>query len=320
MQFGLMIMTRGPGSDGAGLSAMAQAGERGGLDYLAVNDHVVVPGDIASRYPYSDDGEWAGAKAGECLETVTAASFLAAATSRVRLLTSVLVVPHRPAVLAAKMLTTVDVLSGGRLTVGCGAGWLREEFEALGTPPYAERGKVTDEYIRAFRALWTEDRPSLDGAYTRFADVLFEPKPVQTPHPPIWIGGESPPAIRRAARLGDGWYPASHNPGFMLDTPERYGEALARLQQAAEAEGRDLDTLHRGYFAIRPVEPEPQFEDGARRPFTGAPADIAEDIAAFGERGVQTIIFNFAGPDVAAVVDRINWLTGDVLPLARGGR
>lgn len=320
MQFGLMIMTRGPGGTGAGLSAMARAGEQGGLDYLAVNDHVVVPGDIDSRYPYSDDGEWAGAKVGECLETVTAASFLAAATSRVRLLTSVLVVPHRPAVLAAKMLTTVDVLSGGRLTVGCGAGWMREEFEALGTPPYSDRGKVTDEYIEAFRTLWTQERPTLDGTYTQFANVLFEPKPAQRPHPPIWIGGESPPAIRRAARLGDGWYPASHNPGFLLDTPERYGAALARLRQAAEAEGRDPDSLHHGYFAIRPVEPEAQTEDGRRRAFTGAPADIAGDIAAFGERGVDTIIFNFAGPDVDSVVDRINWLTGDVLPLARGGQ
>lgn len=318
MKFGLMMMTRGPGGNGPGLTQMAKAGEAGGLDYLAVNDHVVVPADIGSTYPYSDDGVWAGAAVGECLETVTAASYIAATTERARVLTSVLVVPHRPAVLAAKMLTTVDALSGGRLTVGCGAGWMREEFEALGTDPYEQRGKVTDEYIKVFKELWTGKTPSYDGDYVKFAPVLFEPKPLQNPHPPVWIGGESPAAIRRAARLGEGWYPATHNPQFMLDTPQKYAEALGRMKQAAEGYGRDPEAIDRALFAIRPVEPDPQMEDGARRLFTGSVDDICGDIAAYRAEGVGTIIFQVQNPDLNAAIDRIRWLTDTVLPAARG--
>ena len=189
MKFGLMIMARGPGGTGAGLGAMARAAEAGGLDFLAFNDHVVVPRSISSKYPYSNDGEWPGAAIGDCLEMATVASFLAAATDNIGLLTSVMVVPHRPVVLAGKMLATVDVLSGGRLTIGVGAGWMREEFERLGLPPFQERGIVTDEYIQAFKALWTEENPSLSGRYVRFHGLVFEPKPVQKPHPPIWVGG-----------------------------------------------------------------------------------------------------------------------------------
>jgi probable F420-dependent oxidoreductase len=317
MQFGLTLMTRGPGADGTGLRAMAEAGEAGGFDYLTVNDHVVVPSGIASRYPYAEDGVWTGATQGQCLETVDVVSFLAAATSRVRLLTSVLVVPHRPAVLAAKMLATADILSGGRLTVGCGAGWMREEFEALGAPSYDRRGRVTDEYIQAFRALWGQERPSFEGEYVSFADVVFEPKPVQRPGPPIWVGGESPAAIRRAGRLGDGWYPASHNPQFPLDTPERYAAAAAKLAQTAEQAGRDPASLHRGYFAIRPVEPEPRDEGGRRRAFTGRPADIAEDVAALAAEGIRTIVLNAPAAELPAALDRIAWLSEEVLPLAR---
>jgi probable F420-dependent oxidoreductase len=318
MQFGVTIMTRGPGGSGPGLTQMAKAAEVGGADYVTVNDHVVVPAGIDSTYPYSDDGVWAGAKVGECLETVTAASYIAAATERVRILTSVLVVPHRPAVLAAKMLTTVDALSNGRLTVGCGAGWMREEFEALDTDPYDERGKVTDEYIDVYRTLWTEPTPSYDGDYVKFAPILFEPKPIQKPHPPIWIGGESPPAIRRAARLGDGWYPATHNPQFLLDTPQKYAAALARMKQAAADAGRDPETIDRALYAIRPANPEPQMENGTRRMFTGSLDDICADIAAYRAEGVGTIIFQIQEPDLNAAIDRIRWLTDTVFPAARG--
>ena len=202
MKFVLMIMARGPCGTGAGLGAMARAAEAGGLDFLAFNDHVVVPRSISSKYPYSNDGEWPGAAVGDCLEMATVASFLAATTDNIGLLTSVMVVPHRPVVLAAKMLATVDVLSGGRLTIGVGAGWMREEFESLGLPPFQERGIVTDEYIQGFKALWTEENPSLSGRYVRFDGLVFEPKPVQKPHPPIWVAAFGPKALRQAGSLG----------------------------------------------------------------------------------------------------------------------
>ncbi len=145
-------------------------------------------------------------------------AFIAAKTSKLHLVTSVMVVPHRPAVLTAKILSTVDVLSGGRLAVGIGAGWLQEEFEALSTPPFPARGTVTDEYIKAFRALWTEDDPRFTGEHVAFGNIVFDPKPVRNRLIPIWVGGESGPALRRTARLGDAWYPIGTNPAHPLDS------------------------------------------------------------------------------------------------------
>ncbi len=314
MRFGVMIMARGPGGRLPGLTAMAQAAEAGGLDILAINDHVVVPGDINSTYPYTDDGVWAGKSVGECLEMITAASFVASATKKIELLTSVMVVPYRPAVLAAKMLATLDVLSGGRLIVGCGAGWMQEEFEALDLPPFAQRGKVTDEYIAAFRTLWTDDAPAMAGEFVRFDNLVFEPKPAHQPHLPIWIGGESGPAVRRAARLGDGWFPVSHNPAFLLNTAERYAQASARLNQEAEKHGRDGGAIHRAYLPNRPVGAREKTDtDGNRQLFAGTREAIHDDIAAFAAEGVETIIFAVAGRELNEIVDGITWLGEEAL-------
>ncbi len=318
MRFGIMVMARGPGGRGPGLTAMAQRAEAGGLDIIAINDHVVVPDGIASTYPYSDDGVWAGKAVGECLEMVTAAAFIAAATEKIELLTSVMVVPYRPAVLAAKMLATLDVLSEGRLTVGCGAGWMQEEFAALGLPPFAERGKVTDEYIAAFRALWTDEAPAMAGEYVQFGGLTFEPKPLHQPRLPIWIGGEGRAAIRRAARAGDGWYPCSHNPAHLMDTPDRYAQGLTRLNKAADKLGRDSAEIHRAYLAVRPVMGREQLDgEGNRRAFTGTPDAIRGDIGAFADEGVETIIFPSPGRDLSEILDGIAWLTEDVLPRPR---
>jgi alkanesulfonate monooxygenase SsuD/methylene tetrahydromethanopterin reductase-like flavin-dependent oxidoreductase (luciferase family) len=137
-----------------------------------------------------------------------------------------MVVPHRPPVLTAKILATIDVLSKGRLIVGCGVGWMREEFEAIGAPPYDKRGAVSDEYIRAFKELWTSDNPTFSGKYCSFANVAFAPKPLQKPHPPIWVGGESPVALRRAGRLADAWYPIGSNPSSRWG--HRHGSPTSR--------------------------------------------------------------------------------------------
>ena len=314
MDFGLMIMARGPGGRAPGLTAMAKAAEDGGLDLLAINDHVVVPTDINSAYPYSNSGVWPGAAVGECLEMVTAASFVAAATEKIRLLTSVMVVPYRPAVLAAKMLATVEVLSDGRLTVGCGAGWMKEEADALGVTPFVERGKVTDEYIDAFRELWTAEAPRMDGTYVQFDGVLFEPKPLQKPHPPIWIGGEGGVAIKRAARVGDGWYPSNHNPAHLLNTPELYARASGRLNTEADKVGRDGAEIHRAYLAFYPVSSQTDGRtDRKRSCLTGSAEAICDDIGAFAKEGVETIVFSVGGKELNEIMDNIDWLTGNVL-------
>ena len=154
-----------------------------------VNDHIVVPRDIASRYPYSEGGDWAGGQFGEAMDILSMLAFLAAATSKVRLLTSVMVVPYRHPVVTAKMIATIDVLSNGRVT-GCGAGWMEEEFIAVGAPSFAERGKSTDEYLKIFREIWTKETPSYDGTYASFGNIAALPQPKQSPLP-IWIGGRA---------------------------------------------------------------------------------------------------------------------------------
>ena len=224
------------------MGRIARAGEDLGYDALFTGDHILVPRNIASPYPYTEGGEFPGSPSGESMEQLTLLAFLAGQTSRIRLVTSVIIVPHRNALVAAKALATLDVLSGGRLVVGVGVGWMREEFEALNLPPFEERGAVTDEYIRAFKELWTSDDPHFEGKYVSFDNISFLPKPVQKPHPPIWVGGESRPALRRTAELADGWYPLGSNPTFPMGTPQQLGqhglERLAVLRLAASGATR----------------------------------------------------------------------------------
>ena len=317
MQFGFQWFPRGIGIRPDAIATMAEKAETLGYDYVAVSDHIVVPKGIESTYPYSEDGSWAGAAVGECGEQLTVMAYLAALTSRVRLLSSVMVVPHRQAVLTAKVLATIDAMSDGRLTVGCGAGWMAEEFAALQTPPFEKRGQVTDDFIAAFKSLWTSDDPRADSPYVRFSDIDFDPKPTQKPHPPIWVGGESGPAIRRAARHADAWYPGSANPRFRIDTPQIYAQKSEQLAQMAAEAGRDADSIDRAYFVMQPIEPEARTDgEGNRRKFTGAAADIAADIDAFAAVGVTTMIVIFQNHDLGALVDRMSWFAEEVRPLA----
>ena len=196
MDFGFSIPHRGPLANPADQKRLAQTGERLGYAALTVSDHIVIPRDIGSKYPYSETGDFPGSRSGEALEMIALLAFLCGVTEKARLITSVMVLPHRNPVLAAKQLATADLLSGGRVTVGCGVGWMREEFEAVGLPPFDERGRVADEYLRVFKAVWTEDPASFAGDYASFSNVSTLPHPVQKPHPPLWIGAR---AGRRSA-------------------------------------------------------------------------------------------------------------------------
>lgn len=315
MDFGFNMPSRGPQATRDGIFTIARRAEQLGYNYLAVTDHIVVPRDIASRYPYSQDGEFPGKDAGEYVDPLSLMAFLAAATEDVRLLTSVMVVPYRPAVLTAKMLATIDVMSGGRITIACGAGWMREEFEAIGAPPYEERGKVTDEYIDVFRELWTKDDPVFDGAYNKFSNIAFLPKPLQKPHPPIWTGGESGPALRRAARIADGWYPIGANPRFPLDTIARYKDKLDEFKSLAEGYGRDPNAITRGYWANWYQEGASREADtGERMMFTGADDDVVGDITALGETGVSLVMVNFAAPTIEETIARMERFAAEIMP------
>jgi len=314
MKIGFNVPVAGPLSEPETLARICLGAEAMGFDYGAFSDHIVIPTDINARYPYSETGEFPrGAWTGRH-EQLTEIAFIAAKTSRLRLVTSIMVVPHRPAVLTAKILSTIDVLSGGRLTVGVGAGWLREEFEAIGAPPFAARGAVTDEYLRAFRALWTEDDPRFAGEHVRFGGIAFAPKPVQKPHPPIWIGGESGPALRRAARLGNAWYPIGTNPTHPLDSLPRYRAGLARLRKAAGEAGRDPASLGLSYRVAKYGEGLPmKASDGERRLFSGNPAEIAGDLRALGDLGVTHVDLSFPGDKAEEMLEAMKRFRDDVV-------
>ena len=213
-------------------------GEALGFDYLTISDHIMVPRNLDSKYPYTDSGEFPAGTAAAWLEQLTTTAYIAALTNKLRFVLSVMVVPHRPAVLTAKILATIDYLSKGRLTLGIGVGWCREEFEAINAAPFDDRGHVTDEWMMACKELWSKDDPRFDGKYVKFSDVVFTPKPVQQPIP-IWVGGESGPALRRTARYADGWYPVSTNPQFPMHTLSKFKAGMARFRGVVEKAGRD---------------------------------------------------------------------------------
>ncbi len=294
MQIGFNLPISGPLAGPETVIRIAQAGEAMGYEYLTLTDHVVMPTSAAAGYPYSESGAFYGEGPAVRHEQLTIAAFIAARTQRIRIVTAILVVPHRPAVLAAKQLSTIDVLSGGRLTVGVGAGWMQLEFDAVVTTPYAERGAVTNEYIEAFKALWTQPKPTFDGKYTKFDGILFEPKPVQKPHPPIWVGGESAPSIRRAARHGDAWYPIGSNQKSPLDTLPRYRAGVARLRQAVAEADRDPASVALAFRVKRYGDAVPTpASDGERALFSGSNAAIVDDLKALRDLGVTIVDIDF---------------------------
>ena len=319
MQFGLSTLTSGVFTTREAYMAVAKAAERAGFDFLSVSDHVVVPANLQTHYPYRVGGAFTATEQGYCFDQLATIAFLAGCTERLRLLTSVLVVPHRPAVLTAKMLATIDVLSNGRLIVGAGAGWMREEFALLGAP-FEERGRVTDEFLAAFRELWTKDEPAYAGKHVSFSDVLFYPKPLQKPHPPIWIGGESAAALRRTIAFADAWYPGNNSQTKPLDTPVRVAAGIAGLRPALEAAGRDPATLEvallvQDYFEWGAYK----IQDGsARRLFTGSSADMLEDAQALEDVGVQHVALRLGGAGAEDCVARIERFGAEVIARMRG--
>lgn len=314
MDFGLHIGTRGPGATSEGLKAIAQKCETSGYTTLGFNDHVITTNVVDSKYPYSETGIWPAADKGTCLDQLMTIGFVAGVTTRLRLLTSVMVLPHRAPVLAAKMLATADVLSNGRLTIGVGIGWMAEEMAALQSPPYDQRATASEDYIGAFKALWTQEVSNYEGDFISFQNVLFDPKPKQSPHPPIWVGGEGKPARRRAGELGDGWYPVIANPRLQLDTPDAYAQALSDVKRHAEAAGRDPESLDTAMFV-------PWYKldaaAGDRRPFTGSADQIAEDAGAYRDAGLNHLIIGFESNDLQASLDRIEEFADQVMPMVK---
>ena len=225
------------------MAAVARHAEALGFESVWVPEHLVLPTRIASRYPYTPDGVPPFAPDAPHLDPLILLTHVAAATSRIRLGTNIYLLPLRHPLVTARLAMSLDVLSGGRLTLGVGVGWLAEEFQAAGIE-FQTRAARTRECVRALRVLWTEAEPEFHGRFFSFGPVKFEPKPVQKPHPPIVFGGETEAALRRAAALGDGWYGVGH-------TPESAAAQAGRLRALVAAAGRgaapfELTVSHAG--------------------------------------------------------------------------
>ena len=302
MRYGFYMPTRGATAEPDALETLVTRGEALGFSSTMIADHVVFPVKIQSKYPYTADGRFPGH--GDALEQLSLMAFVAAKTQRLRLVTSVMILPYRNPVFTAKALATIDVLSRGRVTVGVGVGWLEEEFQALGAADFKRRGAVSDEYIRIFKALWTTSPASFRGEFYRFDEIQCLPHPVQKPHPPIWIGGHSKAALRRVARLGDGWHPVGANPAVPLG-PSELRALLDEVYRLTEAEGRDPKTLTISYKAPVYDVGKPVAPGVARRPFTGAPEQIREDIDTFARLGVSELIFDFRSESQTESLDRM---------------
>ena len=311
MRFGFYLPTRGPTATREGILALAREGERLGLHSAMIADHIVFPVESDSAYPYTLDGKHPGG--GDALETFSILGVVAGATERLRLVTSVLVLPYRNPVLTAKIVASLDVLSGGRVTLGVGVGWLQEEFEALHSPAFDKRGAVTDEWITIFKQLWTQSPASFTGEYYNYANIRAEPFPLQKPHPPIWVGGHSRAALRRTARHGDGWHPVGAIAASPLP-PQEMRAHLDTLKRLTEAEGRDFSALTISYKAPLYDRAVPD-RDGNRRSFSGTADDIAGDIRTFAAIGVHELILDFRGESIAESIARLQRFATEVIPL-----
>jgi probable F420-dependent oxidoreductase len=313
VEFGISLPGRGPLAKPDPVLTLATRADRLGYASIFVTDHVVLPASMArSVYPYSSSGQLPGGAAQDYLEPLAMLGALARATSRARLGTSVLVVPYRHPLVTAKILATLDQLSGGRLILGAGVGWLREEFEALGAPPFEARGAVTDEYLRLMRAAWTTDPVSFTGRYVSVHDVHALPKPAQKGGIPVWIGGHTDAAVRRAATLGDGWHPIALRPPGLL-FPDEYAKRARQIETWAKEAGRDpraVTLTVRVPMEVRSKRFKPPAGD--RPLFQGTADQVIGDIRAYADAGVTHFVWDHTHQDLRAVLDNLERFAHDV--------
>ena len=309
--FGTSMPSRGDMASPANLRTLAQRAESLGFDSAWVSDHIILPRSVDSFYPYAANGVATFRPDEDYYEPLAALNFLAGCTQKIRLGTHVLILPYRNPVLTAKMISTLDVLSEGRFILGAGVGWMEEEFKALGLDTFAQRGAVTDEYIQLFNELWTKDNPEFQGEHYQLSESGFQPKPVQKPHPPIWIGGHTNPAIRRAAKYGDGWMPIGLRPPAILE-PEELAEKIARLRRLTMEAGRPEDAVSLCFSTGVTFDDAP---GPTRRMMSGRAEQIAADLRQYQDLGIRNFILGFPGDSVAAVDEAMEQFSKQVMPL-----
>lgn len=249
MELGLFAPLGNGNCTGDLLRLLGREAEARGFESIWVAEHVVLFDEYESQYPYAENGRFPGGGDTGLLEPLTALTYLAAVTDTLRLGTGICLVPQRNPVYTAKQVVDLDNLSGGRVDFGIGVGWLREEFDVVAAP-FADRGRRTDEYLAVMRALWTEETSEHRGELYDLPPCRLYPKPIQTPHPPIHVGGESKAAMRRVARHGQGWYTFNR-------LPEDLAPALVQLDEALAAEGRSRADIQLSVCPyMHPLTPE----------------------------------------------------------------
>jgi len=292
MDIGCHLPNQGPLATREALDTFARAADARGVASLWVSDHVIFPRTATGSYP---GGRFPHPPDKPYLEPVITLTAAAMCTTRARLGASVFILGHRHPVVMAKMLTSIDALSQGRLIVGVGVGWWKEELTILGAP-FHQRGKQADEALKVFKALWTQDNPKFEGEFFRFSDVGFAPKPVQKPHPPIWVGGDSPGAFRRVATLGDGWHATSK-------TPAQFKEALGRLRTACEAARRPFESVE---LSLRYGLSDDLLTQGTQA--------IVDALAEYKRLGLTHIVLEFRRDDLGRMLEILDLVTGRVRP------
>lgn len=300
--FSLAPLSRFASTDEA--AEVARAAEAAGFDVCAIPEHLLTP-----RWPTAElhTKVW--------YDQATLMAFLAGRTTRLALMTSVLVVPYHPPVQTAKALVTADHVSQGRVRLGVGVGWMEAEFRRLGIP-FHERGAITDEYLAAMRALWTEEDPSFEGRYVRFDDVSFLPKPVNGTIP-IYVGGAGPAAFRRAARLGDGWIP-------MTASIDELRAGRADIERRMHEAGRDPSGLVVSYGVsmgldeqTRAMRQHVDASGGRPAPARRRPDEAVERVAALVEAGVTQVLVTVPWRTGAELADGLEHFARDVIPAFR---
>jgi probable F420-dependent oxidoreductase len=287
---------------------LAQLAEESGFSSVWVGDHIVQPRDVKTVYPGDPPGTFRTTQApGGMADPLVLLGVIAGKTTTLRLGLYVLIVPYRPAMLTAKQISTLDALSGGRAIAGAGVGWLEQEFEALGVP-FEERGPRTDEAIKVWRELWTGKNVEFHGNYTDFKPLFMLPRPVQPGGPPVWIGGGSAPARRRAALLGDGWLPNTI-------TAARYGSLIGEIREQAAAAGRTATTAAVAK-RMKIVDTSQAQGDPAdpKLPLFGTPDEIIAEIRAYRDAGVEEFVISQSGNQPEEIEELIKRFSRDIMP------
>ncbi|HLZ58075.1 MAG TPA: LLM class F420-dependent oxidoreductase [Ktedonosporobacter sp.] len=304
MQFGVFLPISGRATGPDTLMQAARSAEAQGFDAIWSADRVVTPWQINTSYPYSENHEFIVPPDRPFLDSLTCLAFLAGCTEKITLGISVLVLPYRHPLYWARVATSIERLSQGRLIMGVGVGWMEEEFAALGVS-FKDRGRMTDEQLQIIERLWTDEHVNFEGQFYRFQDLAFYPKPAQPI--PIWVGGEGIAAQKRAAKYGDAWFPY-----FVTITSAELKTAYEQVQRLTAQLGRDPAQVQ--LATCRPIELTRETVPQDARHLRGTPAQLLEALAAYREIGVEHLALQFMAPRWPDRMEQIERFAREVMP------